>query len=117
MIHRLVLCMAAAGIITSIPVQAAIDGVELARSSAGMVLRWENIKGAPYWISGPAPLASPHRGWHVVELKGNQSVAIHVPARAMLRVIAEQDAPLEGTVQVWLWNINRFQGPTDALGW
>lgn len=98
MIHRLVLCMAAAGIITSIPVQAAIDGVELARSSAGMVLRWENIKGAPYWISGPAPLASPHRGWHVVELKGNQSVAIHVPARAMLRVIAEQDAPLEAPV-------------------
>jgi|GEM_PF-4120943 len=98
MSHRLVLCMAAAGIITSIPVQAAIDGVESARSSAGMVLRWENIKGAPYWVSGPAPSASVYRGWHVVELRGNQSVAIHVPARAMLRVIAEQDAPLEAPV-------------------
>ncbi len=99
MIHRLVLCLAAAGIVTSIPVQAAIDGVASARNSAGMALRWENIrKGVPYWISGPAPSASAYRDWHVVELKGNQSVAIHVPARAMLRVIAEQDAPLEAPV-------------------
>ena len=98
MIHRLIMCMAAAGIITGIPAQAAIDGVEAARSSAGMALRWENIKGAPYWISGPAPSASAHRGWHVVELKGKQSVAIHVPARAMLRVIAEQDEPQEAPV-------------------
>lgn len=98
MIHRLIMCMAAAGIITSIPVQAAIDGLEATRSSAGMALRWENIKGAPYWISGPAPSASAYRGWHAVELKGNQSVAIHVPARAMLRVIAEQDEPQEAPV-------------------
>lgn len=95
MIHRLIMCMAAAGLITGIPAQAAIDGVEAARSGAGMALRWENIKGAPYWIAGPAPSASAHRGWHAVELKGKQSVAIHVPARAMLRVIAEQDGPQE----------------------
>lgn len=87
--------MAAAGLVTGIPVQAAIDGVEAARRSAGTALRWENIKGAPYWISGAAPSASAQRGWHAVELKGNQGVAVHVPARAMLRIIAEQ----EGTQQ------------------
>lgn len=98
MIHRLILCMAAAGLVTGIPVQAAIDGVEVARSNAGAALRWENIKGAPYWISGPKPSASARQNWHAVELKGNQSVAIHVPARAMLRVIAEQGARQEAPV-------------------
>lgn len=91
MIRRLILCMAAAGLVTGIPVQAAIDGVEAARNSAGMALRWENIQGAPYWLSGPAPSSSTQRGWHAVDLKGNQGVALHVPARAMLRIIAEQE--------------------------
>lgn len=98
MIHRLIMCMAAAGLITGIPARAAVDGVEVARGSASMALRWENIKGAPYWIAGPAPAASAYRSWHVVELRGQQSVAIHVPAHAMLRVIAEQEAPQEAPV-------------------
>ncbi|HEY4542739.1 MAG TPA: hypothetical protein VIG66_10250 [Noviherbaspirillum sp.] len=99
---RLILCMAAAGLATWMPAHAAIDGMEAARSSTALALQWENIKGAPYLLSGPSVARSESaqfaRGVHTVALSGDQDIAIHVSAHAMLRVVAEQGGPLEAPV-------------------
>ena len=93
--HALLLCLMEAGVIAGTPAYAAIDGLEAARSNALSALRWENIKGTPYWFAGKAPSLDKRRGWHVVELTGTEGVAIHVPAHALLRIVAEPNGSRE----------------------
>ncbi|MDB5884327.1 MAG: hypothetical protein JWR74_498 [Polaromonas sp.] len=70
------------------PSHAALDGMETVRAGMRADLRWENVRGAPYWVAGPLPAADKHGGWHAVNLDAAAGIALHLPAHAMLRVVA-----------------------------
>jgi len=70
------------------PGHAALDGMETARAETRSDLRWENIRGAPYWVAGPLPVADKRGGWHAVDLDATVGIALHLPAHAMLRIEA-----------------------------
>ena len=67
---------------------AAIDGVEIARAETLMSLRWENVTGATNWVAGARPERDLRSGFHAVDLHEGSEVAMHVPAHAVLRVVA-----------------------------
>lgn len=70
------------------PGYAALDGIETVRAGTRANLRWENVRGAPYWVAGPLPVADKRENWHAVDLDAGAGVALHLPAHAMLRVVA-----------------------------
>ena len=49
-------------------------------------LRWDNVEGAPVWISGVEPGYSSDHGCHIVILKPGDEVTIRVPAHALIRL-------------------------------
>ncbi len=46
---------------------------------------WDNIEGAPKWISGPAPRYRLDYGLHVVGLEPGEALTLRVPAGAQIR--------------------------------
>ncbi|MEO5696027.1 MAG: hypothetical protein ABIQ60_02700, partial [Burkholderiaceae bacterium] len=89
----LALALSLAGALTVVSVQAAIDGVELFRAQQRMGLRWENVgPGHPYWMSGPGLTGDAAQRLPVIELSGDASVMLHLPAHAVLRVVVMTDA-------------------------
>lgn len=75
------LAAAAAG-----PAHGALDGLEIARAQQNMSLHWDNIGDSAGFVSGASPVWDAARGLYVIDLR-NGTVAIHVPAHAMLRVV------------------------------
>ncbi|MEO7852575.1 MAG: hypothetical protein ABIR94_10035, partial [Rubrivivax sp.] len=92
------MALSLSGALTALSVQAAIDGVEAFRTQQRMGLRWENVgPGHPYWVSGPGPTRNAAQRLPAIELASNASVVLHLPAHAVLRIMAVNDnapAPL-----------------------
>ncbi len=86
------LALALAGELTVVGVQAAIDGVEVLRAQQRTGLRWEYVGPShPYWVSGPGHTGNVAGRLPVIELAGDASVVLHLPAHAVLRIVALTD--------------------------
>ncbi|PWF49036.1 hypothetical protein [Massilia glaciei] len=84
-----------AGAIIGVPLQAAVDGAAAARGHAGGALLWENVSARSYLAAGAHAWRGAN-GIQTVELPARSDgrhLAIHVPAHAMLRVVAVGDGP------------------------
>ena len=77
---------------------AAVDAVEAARQLAGTYqnadaltgrLRWDLVVGPPYLLLAPGPSLPTDSGWRGTLLATGQEIIIHVPAHALLRVVAD----------------------------
>ena len=77
---------------------AAVDALEAARQLAGTYqtadasagrLRWDPVVGPPYLVLAPGPLLPTDSGWLGTLLATGQEIIIHVPAHALLRVVAD----------------------------
>jgi hypothetical protein len=79
-------------------VQAAVDGVEVARAQSRMSLHWENIRNPANWVTGPRPTRDAATGLFAVALDEGEEVAIHVASHAQLRIVALGDTSLAPAV-------------------
>ena len=83
-----------------LPAPAAVDGLEVAKALSSMSLQWENIRASANWIAGHIPLRDPVSGLLGVELGSGNQVAIHVPAHAVLRIVALDNSALAPRVSL-----------------
>jgi len=82
---------------------AAVDTLEAARQQTGPApyqsagttdvaptrLQWEPVVGPPYLVAGHGPALRTDSGWRGILLALGQKITIHVPAHALLRVVAD----------------------------
>ena len=68
------------------------DSVEdVLRRDYTLPLRWDNVQGAPAWISGEKPGYNILRRCSEVELAPGQGVCVRIPAYEMLRIVCDKD--------------------------
>ena len=84
-------------------VAAELDGVNLRLlEQYDTPLRWDNIEGPPYWISG-APLEfEPSRRLHAANLEPGQCVYLRLPPYSMLRVVTPRVTLHLDDIEIWL---------------
>jgi len=80
---------------TGTPATASQDGVAALRNKAGASLQWDNITRHAYWMAGPVPTHDRRHGWHAVDLENDALLTLHLPAHAMLRIVADPDGPAD----------------------
>jgi len=56
------------------------------REEEPIQLRWDNIDGEPFWISGPSPHYDAEHGFNVVTLSSKEPVTVRLTKEAYLRI-------------------------------
>src|SRR5436190_16428630 len=56
------------------------------RRQEAVQLRWDNIEGSPFWVSGPHPAYDLPVGLHLVVLSPQQPVVVRLTKEAYLRI-------------------------------
>ena len=103
MMRRLAL-MAFALAVSSSLWGADIDEATLANFGPSGLLRWENVRAAPYWVSGaPLEFDAVHQ-LHVARLHPGQDVRVHIPSGSLLRVAPVRGPIRPEDVQLWVSN-------------
>ncbi|MCU7893253.1 MAG: hypothetical protein KZQ78_17370 [Candidatus Thiodiazotropha sp. (ex Ustalcina ferruginea)] len=83
----------------------AFDQQRLLRSDGVTPFRyWDNLEGAPYWLSGEAPRYHHGEGLHGIHLKPGNTTLIRLPAREGLRLRKLDDLLLADELLVELSN-------------
>ncbi len=90
----------AAALVATLPAQDSVEG-ELRRAYE-LPLRWDNIEGAPEWVSGEKPERNLLGRRHEVELEPGESVCVRIPAYEWLRVVGDGGALLPNEVDIAL---------------
>ena len=87
------------------PADAELDVVQ-AEMVAGdtLPMRWDNIEGAPWYVTGEAPAYSTQEDMHLVELNAGDMVTVRLPVYEMLRIYRPDGTLLPTDVQVSLSN-------------
>ena len=81
-----------------------IDEAKLASFGPGGLLRWENVRGAPYWIAGAPLTFDTSLQLYVARLQPGQDTLVHIPSGSLLRAVPVRAALCPQDVLMWVSN-------------
>lgn len=82
-----VLLLLAVGLFLIKNAHAALDDLEnKLRQQEAVELRWDNIEGTPFWVSGPKPSYDLALGFHLVTLSSQEPVTVRLTKESYLRI-------------------------------
>jgi hypothetical protein len=85
------------------------------RQQEAVQLRWDNIEGAPFWISGPQPSYDLALGFHLVVLSAQEPVTVRLTKESYLRIHSPSQKLTPNEVEVLTSNGSGLFVPQNPM--